>query len=127
MDFETGPPPRRPEAVLPMINLVFLLLVFFLLAATLAPPAPLRVTPATVGEAGPGAATELRVSLDAGGSVAFRELRGPAAMAAARAAAAGAPVAVHADRDAPARRLAEVVAGLGASGAGPLRLVVRER
>jgi len=45
MDFST--PERRPRetSLLPMINVVFLLLVFFLIAAKLAPPEPFAVTP----------------------------------------------------------------------------------
>jgi periplasmic protein TonB len=45
MDF--GSPPRRPraESVVPMINVVFLLLVFFLMTATIAPPDPFASVP----------------------------------------------------------------------------------
>ena len=39
------PPPRRPyEAVVPLINIVFLLLIFFLLAGTLGPTDPVDVS-----------------------------------------------------------------------------------
>ncbi|WP_322867174.1 biopolymer transporter ExbD [Aquicoccus sp. G2-2] len=40
-------PVRRPrgEAILPMINVVFLLLIFFLMTAELAPPEPVAVAP----------------------------------------------------------------------------------
>lgn len=40
-------PPRKPraESIIPMINVVFLLLVFFLLTAQLVPSAPFEVTP----------------------------------------------------------------------------------
>ena len=39
------PPPRRPfEAMVPLINIVFLLLIFFLLAGTIAPQSPVDVT-----------------------------------------------------------------------------------
>lgn len=40
-------PRRRPrgEAIIPMINVVFLLLVFFLLTAQLSPPEPFDLTP----------------------------------------------------------------------------------
>lgn len=41
------PAPRRAvsENLLPMINVVFLLLIFFLIAAKLAPPEPFELTP----------------------------------------------------------------------------------
>lgn len=44
MDF--GPAPKRPrgESFVPMINVVFLLLVFFLMTAQIAPPEPFEVT-----------------------------------------------------------------------------------
>lgn len=38
--------PRRPaENIVPMINVVFLLLIFFLMTAQIAPPLPFEVTP----------------------------------------------------------------------------------
>ena len=33
-----APAPRRPEPTIPLINIVFLMLIFFMAAATLAPP-----------------------------------------------------------------------------------------
>ncbi len=49
MDF-SAPPRRRPaENLLPMINVVFLLLIFFLVAAELSPPEPFAVTPPEAG------------------------------------------------------------------------------
>lgn len=40
-------PPRKPrgESIIPMINVVFLLLIFFLLTAQIAPSVPFPVTP----------------------------------------------------------------------------------
>lgn len=46
MDFSPLTPKRdRSPTLLPMINVVFLLLIFFLIAARLAPPEPFPVTP----------------------------------------------------------------------------------
>ena len=47
------PPPRKParESVVPMINVVFLLLIFFLMSAQIAPPDPVEVAPPVVREA----------------------------------------------------------------------------
>lgn len=45
MDFRPPPRPRADENLLPMINVVFLLLIFFLISARLTPPAPLEVIP----------------------------------------------------------------------------------
>ena len=46
-------PRRRPEALLPMINIVFLLLVFFTAAGALENADPFRVEPPLAAEAGP--------------------------------------------------------------------------
>lgn len=45
MDFSTPPRKSPPETLLPMINVVFLLLIFFLISARMAPPEPFAVTP----------------------------------------------------------------------------------
>jgi biopolymer transport protein ExbD len=45
-----SPPPRKAmrESVVPMINVVFLLLIFFLMSAQIAPPDPIEITPPIV-------------------------------------------------------------------------------
>ena len=43
IDFDQQPPRRQIEPVVPLINVVFLLLVFFLLAGTLSPSDPVDV------------------------------------------------------------------------------------
>lgn len=43
MDFSSNKPRRASEPALPMINVVFLLLIFFLMAAQIVPPAPADV------------------------------------------------------------------------------------
>ncbi len=45
----SAPKTRAPQdrAIVPMINVVFLLLIFFLMSATLAPPDPFEVMPPT--------------------------------------------------------------------------------
>ena len=45
MDFSDPPRRRPPETLLPMINVVFLLLIFFLISARMTPPEPFAVTP----------------------------------------------------------------------------------
>lgn len=45
MQFEMPAQRPRSESVVPMINIVFLLLIFFLMTAQIAPPAPFEVTP----------------------------------------------------------------------------------
>jgi len=79
------------EPLLPMINVVFLLLIFFLIVARMAVPAPIKVTPP---EAQGGAVEgEFRLFLSATGELAFAPpaqaaLRGDAALVALGAARA---------------------------------------
>lgn len=47
MDFSPPPARARDSNLLPMINVVFLLLIFFLISAQLTPPEPFAVTPPT--------------------------------------------------------------------------------
>ncbi len=140
-------PPRRGfEAnLLPMINVVFLLLIFFLISARLAPPEPFAVAPPEA-RAGARAAAELTLYLGADGALGFREsLSAPAtpaqeaaadapvlaALAAARAAycaeedcaAAPPPLALRADQGAPVARLARLMRALGASGFARVDLI----
>lgn len=45
MDFSSPPRRAAQDSLLPMINVVFLLLVFFLISARMTPPEPFPVTP----------------------------------------------------------------------------------
>lgn len=81
MDFR-DPPRRRPEEnLLPMINVIFLLLIFFLISARLTTPEPFAVTP-------PEAMTEAEAQGDftlyiaADGLLAYRDAQGDAALSA---------------------------------------------
>ena len=84
-------PPRRtpPESIVPMINVLFLLLIFFLMTAQITPPDPLEVSPpiAALDDISEG---DLTIYVDAGGTFAFDDLRGDAAVTA---------VLAQADRD----------------------------
>lgn len=61
-----------PESIVPMINVVFLLLIFFLMTAQIAPPEPFEVTPPTVQEGDP-ATGSFTLFLGADGTLGFRE------------------------------------------------------
>lgn len=85
MDFAPLPR-RRPDAtLLPMINVVFLLLVFFLISARLVPPEPFALTPPEAGNlsviAGE-AEGEFTLHLSEDGDFGYRDDRGDAALAA---------------------------------------------
>lgn len=80
MDFNDPPRRERGENIVPMINVVFLLLIFFLMTAQIAPPEPFDVT---VPESANGSTTEgtLTLYISATGEVAFEDLRGEDALA----------------------------------------------
>lgn len=119
-------PPREP--LLPMINVVFLLLIFFLIMAQITPPPPVEVTPPEAGRDGDALAEDGAAILwiDAAGGLAHRDASDSAALEAV-AAARPESVLIRADAAAPAARLAEVIAALGAAGISDLRLATLPR
>ena len=132
MEFR-DPPRRAPaENLLPMINVVFLLLIFFLIAAELAPPTPFAITPpeATAAEAEPG--RDLVLWLGPEGEMAFGEARGDAALAALAQARATCTadcgrLTLRADAAVGAEDLAKLMPQLAALGFAQLSLVATWR
>lgn len=126
------PPPRRMlvAPLLPMINVVFLLLIFFLIVARMTPPAPLPVTaPKAAGQAVVG---EVALYLAADGMLAHGEARGDAALSALAdtlaqvcAAPCAAPpmLLLHIDAQTPAAWLAQVMRQLARMGWADVQLV----
>ncbi|WP_172327778.1 biopolymer transporter ExbD [Mangrovicoccus sp. HB161399] len=119
------PPKRQPsESIIPMINVVFLLLIFFLMTAQIAPPAPFEVEPPkAASEAQPEG--ELTLLVDADGRLGFRDLAGGDEVLDAVAAeiedcsggcAGPAPLQIRVDAALPARQLAVLMAKLPAAG-----------
>lgn len=125
MDFS---PPRRQqisEPILPMINVVFLLLVFFLLTTQIAPRAPFEVTPpATTVETGATPAPVLFVSTD--GELYFQGETGEAAyQAISGAIAEGETLTVRADAQADAGQIVGIISSLRALGVDKVQLAGR--
>lgn len=116
-------PPRAPrEQIVPMINVVFLLLIFFLMAAQIAPPEPFDVTlPEAETKAPDEAPSALYIASD--GAMAFGDLTGEAALDAAIAAG---PLTLRADARADATIVAHILTRLSANGAQSLTLVTGE-
>lgn len=110
----------RADSIVPMINVVFLLLIFFLMSAELAPAPPFAVDLPEASATDPAAQG---AALHAGpaGDLAFGALRGEAALAAA---AAAGDVTLRADRALPGGDLARLLARLAALGATGVQLVV---
>ena len=127
-----APQPKPPvESVTPMINGVFLLLIFFLMTATIAPPAPFEVEPPQAEAEPASTETPDTLHLAADGRMAFGEARGEAALAAAAAAnlgaEQGAPLALRADAGMEAAALARVLSRLGERGVTRADIVVSGR
>ena len=114
-----------PEATVPLINVVFLLLIFFMLAGEITRTAPFEITPPD------GAASEMdernarTVYVAADGRLAVGERTGLDLGAVARAVSGRGKVLVAADAGAPATRLVELMDRLRAAGIDAVRLRTR--
>lgn len=115
---------HRPGADVPTINLVFLLLVFFLMTATLAAPDPSGVQPPK-GKAAPSTGGAV-LAVGADGTPVFGGLRGNAALSAI-AARGSERLLVRADARLPGDALAALLPRLRAAGATRIDLVLAPR
>lgn len=117
-------PPRRPrDSTIPLINVVFLMLIFFLITGTIAPP--LDPDLALVDTSGlEGSEPPDALVLRADGTLSFRG--NPTDPAAYMAGHGPEPVRIVPDRAAAARRLVEVTGALRRLGA-PSVILVTER
>lgn len=129
MEFDTPKPRRMAEPFVPMINVVFLLLIFFLMTAQIAPPEPFDLTPPEATEGGaPTSPTVLHLSKDA--VFGFADLRGDEAVASAVAAAqasADGALRLRVDGGAAATALAGAAAQLARAGVARLEIVTAAR
>ncbi len=113
----------RPEAVVPMINVVFLLLIFFMMSARIAPPPPFDVSlPATASNDALDEDVTLYVARD--GQLSFNGQRGEAAWVAMSAKPVDADLIVRADATLPAKDMAALLARLAATGIDTVTLAV---
>lgn len=142
MEFTEPPAPPRTANLLPMINVVFLLLIFFLIAAQLTPPEPFAVTPpeatpqdeaagdfslylGPAGELGFEAETSAEATADAPVLAALEAAR--AAYCATQDCEAQPPrLLLRADAGAPVARIAGLLPQLGSAGFAQVDLVTRD-
>jgi biopolymer transport protein ExbD len=135
MDF-SDPPRRRPqENLLPMINVVFLLLIFFLISARMTPPEPFAVSPPdALAPEDLLAQADFTLFIDEGGLLGYRDTLGDAALAALAAAhadhctrhdcaATPSRLTLRADARLPAARLAQILPQLTPLGFAHIDLV----
>lgn len=115
------------DGVIPLINVVFLLLIFFMLAGRIAEAEKVAVDPPTSAAAPEDHAGPTTIAIAADGQVFLDGVPTPPAEAAraAAAAASGREVLIRADRNAPATRTLEVAALVREVRPDGGRLVVR--
>ena len=121
--------PRQRESTIALINIVFLMLIFFLVAGTLAPPLDNDVSLISTVEANPSEPPNALFVTEEG----EMRLRGSATDAQgfmlARAQTLGEEAArqleikVAADRDLPAAKLVDIVGALKAAGASRISII----
>ncbi|WP_114964606.1 ExbD/TolR family protein [Alkalilacustris brevis] len=118
------PRPARESAV-PMINIVFLLLIFFLMSAQIAPPEPFDVSPPEAQTQLPEAGRDPdALYLGADGRLAFGPARDEAVWP-ALAARDEAPLVLRVDAAAPGAELAAVLARLSGLGIARVSLITQ--
>ncbi len=124
MDFSE--PARRPrgESIVPMINVVFLLLIFFLMTSRLAAPEPFEVTPPEA-DLETEAQSEAIFHVDAAGRMHFDGSEGDAALARLAAVSAETQtLQLRADAKLEAKALAGLLKKLAEAGLSRAELVV---
>lgn len=117
------------ESVVPMINVVFLLLIFFLLAGTLSPRPPFALEPVRTTLRPPANAPADGLYVSATGSLFFRgraiALEALAATAGGTGAGGSKPFEVMVDRRLPADALFPVMEALSQSGFTKIRMITQ--
>lgn len=127
------PPPRRSsiDGTIPLINVVFLLLMFFLFAGTVTPDPAREIDPPVTRADDPDERAANALVVNADGAMTMGGKPVTVAEAAARFKALPEGLArqgarIVADRTLPADRLTEIIAGLTEAGAGRLGLITRK-
>jgi biopolymer transport protein ExbD len=124
MRFVTPSRRQPPESIVPMINVVFLLLIFFLMTAQIAPPDPFDLTlPEALEDSEIDGATVLWLAAD--GTPAMGGARGDAAWAALAAMPKETTLTIRADRTLPGVELARLMQRLAGLGLRDIELAVQ--
>ncbi|MGY6411486.1 MAG: biopolymer transporter ExbD [Alkalilacustris sp.] len=117
---------ERSIGVVPMINIVFLLLVFFLLTATIAPPDPVELDlPAAEGRDPPDLSEGAALHVTSDGTVALGALRGAAVFDALAGWPEGDVLVVRADAGLDGTVFAGLLSRLRLIGVGEVSVAVR--
>lgn len=121
-----APARRQGESTIALINVVFLMLIFFLIAGTLAPPMDREVA-LVESSAGEPAAPPDALSVRKDGALFWRGAPSDIEtfMAQHGSAEAGGPVRIAVDRELPGADLVDLLSTLKAAGAGEIRVVTQ--
>jgi len=130
MHFPDRRPDQSEERILPLINVVFLLLIFFMIAGSLSVAEPFEVAPPESRSEGAHDAEGVMILMSADGHLALDGEPLPEAALLARLEARLAdgrqtPITLKADGDAPANRLVRFTHALYAVGVEKLELLAR--
>ncbi|MEM1005931.1 MAG: biopolymer transporter ExbD [Pseudomonadota bacterium] len=124
MDFSEPPRRARAESIVPMINVVFLLLIFFLMTSNLATPEPFEVTPPNAAfQAEPE--VERILYVDKTGRTAFEGHEGDAAFTVlSDISTTDSVIQIRADAELEAKAMAGLLRRLATAGLTRVELVV---
>ena len=126
MDLSQSPRREARESIVPMINVVFLLLIFFLMTAQIAPPEPFEVSPPESSAEGPAEARAV-LHVAGTGELAFNDARGEAVFAALDGLGEAETLKLRADRSVPAEKIAALLGRLAGLGISKIELVSERR
>lgn len=117
---------RRGETTVPMINVVFLLLIFFLMTAQITPPEPFDVTPPEAMSETPAQGARI-FYVGADGAFGFEGAMGDAALAALAGWRGEEALSLRADRGVKAEVIAELLPRLAQHGVRQVKLISAQR
>lgn len=125
---DLGQTRRKParESVVPMINVVFLLLIFFLMSAQIAPPEPFDVTPPHSSAEGRAEGQRI-LHVAASGEMALDDLRGEDVFTGLDELGGNEPLMIRADKGVDAAQIAALLPELAARGVQRVKLVSRPK
>lgn len=110
------------DSIVPMINVAFLLLVFFLMTAVIAPPDPFEISPPRANSDDAEKMTDT-LHISAGGELAMGQVRGESVFSALP----QGPLRIHADARLDGALLAQVIDRMANAGVSSVELVTVPR
>ncbi|PIE13316.1 MAG: biopolymer transporter ExbD [Rhodobacterales bacterium] len=122
MDLPQATKRDRREGVVPMINVVFLLLIFFLMTAQIAPPEPFEVNPPDSSAEAPADGKRI-LYISASGELAMGDLRGDAVLSGLSDLGTDEALMIRADKAVEASLIATLLPRLAAHGVRRVKLV----